>query len=199
MSKIKQTKSRGPRQTQIDCSRQWIVGAYSKLITTMPDEKITITAICSTAGVGRQTFYRHFSNKKDVFAYQMDHGYDLYCEQIRKLPRESVTIEILLVEAFDFWQQHQTVLNPLAQSKDLNHWFMEMFTRIWRRIASEFLPVSRSSQYDIEFQIAGITGVFLHWLERDMKESPEEIARFIVTLLDSHAVNRGASPHIAGR
>jgi AcrR family transcriptional regulator len=191
MKKSGQTNPRSPRQAQIDCSRQWIVGAYSQLITTMPDEKITISAICSTAGVGRQTFYRHFKNKKDVFTYQINHGYELYCEKLRKLPRESLTMEILLVEAFEFWQQHQTVLNPLAQSKDLNHWFMEMFARVWRRIAREFLPVSNYSQYDIEFQISGINGVFLHWLKRDMKESPADIAKMIVNLLDSHAFSRG--------
>ena len=189
MKKSGLTNPRSPRQAQIDSSRQWIVGAYSQLITTMPDEKITVSAICSTAGVGRQTFYRHFKSKKDVFTYQMNHGYDLYCEQLRKLPRESLTMEFLLVEAFEFWQQHQTVLNPLAQSKDLNYWFMEMFTRIWRKIASEFLPASMSSQYDIEFQIAGINGVFLHWLKRDMKESPAYIAKMIVNLLDSHTLN----------
>lgn len=182
---------RSPRQAQIDCSRECIVGAYSRLISTMPDEKITISAICSAAGVGRQTFYRHFRNKKDVFTYQMNRGYEIYSEQLRKLPRESLTMEVLLVQAFEFWKEHQTVLNPLAQSKDLSHWFMEMFTRIWRRIAKEFLPVSRSSQYDIEFQIAGINGVFLHWLKRDMKESPADIAKLIVNLLDSHAFNQG--------
>lgn len=191
MKKSGLTNPRSPRQAQIDSSRQWIVGAYSQLITTMPDEKITISAICSTAGVGRQTFYRHFKSKKDVFAYQMNHGYELYCEQLRKLPRESLTMEFLLVEAFEFWQQHQTVLNPLAQSKDLNYWFMEMFTRVWRRIAREFLPDSMPNQYDIEFQIAGINGVFLHWLKRDMQESPTYIAKLIVNLLDSHAVNHG--------
>lgn len=191
MPKVSQAKPRSPRQTQIDSSRQWIVGAYSKLIMTIPDDNITISAICSTAGVGRQTFYRHFSNKKDVFLYQMNHGYELYCEQLRKLPPESLTIDILLVEAFRFWQQHQTVLNSLVQSKDLNHWFMEMFTRIWRRIAREFFPASESNQYDIEFEIAGIAGVFLHWLKRDMKESPEDIAKYIVKLLNNHSVKQG--------
>ena len=191
MAQVTEPHHRSPRQAQIDCSRECIVGAYSQLISKMPDEKITISAICSTAGVGRQTFYRHFRNKKDVFTYQMNHGYEMYREQMLKIPRESLTMEVLLVEAFKFWKQHQTVLNPLAQSKDLNHWFMEMFARVWRRIAREFLPVSRSSQYDIEFQIAGINGVFLHWLTRDMKESPAEIAKLIVNLLDSHAFNRG--------
>jgi len=191
MPKGSLTKRRSPRQTQIDNSRQWIVGAYSKLISTMPDDKITISAICSTAGVGRQTFYRHFSNKKDVFIYQMNHGYEIYCERLRKLPRDSLTIYVLLVEAFGFWKQHQTVLNPLAQSKDLNHWFMEMFTRIWRKIAREFFPVSESRQYDVEFEIAGIAGVFLHWLKRDMQESPEDIANYIVKLLNDHSVRQG--------
>ena len=191
MPQVTESHHRSPRQAQIDCSRECIVGAYSQLIAKKSDEKITISAICSTAGVGRQTFYRHFRSKKDVFTYQMNHGYEMYREQILKMPRESLTMEVLLVEAFKFWKQHQTVLNPLAQSEDLSHWFMEMFARVWRRIAREFLPVSRSSQYDIEFQIAGINGVFLHWLKRDMKESPTEIAKLIVNLLDSHAFNRG--------
>jgi len=38
--------------------------------------------------------------------------------------------------------------------------------------------------------IAGINGVFLLWLKRDMKESPADIAKMIVNLLDSHAFNR---------
>jgi AcrR family transcriptional regulator len=167
------------------------VGAYSKLLSTMPDDKITISAICSAAGVGRQTFYRHFRNKKGVFTYQMDHGYDLYCEELRKYPPESLTIDVMLFEAFDFWKKHQAVLNPLAQSDELKFWFIERFTRIWRRIAREFLPASDSHQYDIEFQISGITGVFLHWLERDMKESPAEITDMIMTLLDDHDAKRG--------
>lgn len=120
----------------------------------------------------------------------MNHGYDLYCEQLKKFPRDSLTMEILLIEAFDFWKQHQTVLNPLAHSKDLNHWFTEMFTRTWRRIAMEYLPVSTSNQYDIEFQIGGITGIFLLWLKRDMKESPKAIAKLIVNLLDSYSIDQ---------
>ncbi len=191
MKKSGLTSSRNPRQAQINSSREWIVGAYAQMIATMPDEKITISAICSKAGVGRQTFYRHFKNKKDVFTYQMNHGYELFCIKLERLPPESLTMEILLIEAFEFWQQHQTVLNPLAQSSDLNQWFMEMFARVWRRIARDFLPDSNFCQYDIEFQIAGINGVFLLWLKRDMKESPAAIAKMIVSLLDSHAFSRG--------
>jgi hypothetical protein len=67
---------------------------------------------------------------------------------------------------------------------------MEMFIRIWRRIAGEFFPASESNQYDIEFEIAGIAGVFLHWLKRDMQESPEDIARYIVNLLNDHSVKQ---------
>jgi len=185
------TKSRSPRQTQIACSRQSIVGAYSKLISSMPDDKITISAICATAGVGRQTFYRHFNNKKSVLLYQMDAGYEIYREKIRALPPELWTLETILVEAFEFWQAYQAALNPLAQSKDLNSLFMENFRQIWRKIAGEFLPVSKSNQYDIEFEIAGIAGVFLHWLKRDMKESPREITRIIMALLDERAVKSG--------
>lgn len=156
----------------------------------MPDEKITISAICSTAGVGRQTFYRHFSNKRSVFTQRMYDGYILFAEQLRQLPPESLTLELILEEAFGFWKEHQTVLNQLARSKGLNQLLMENFSQIWRKLADEFLPVSESNQYDIEFEIAGIAGVFRHWLNREMKESPEEITRIIATLLNHQAVRR---------
>ena len=185
MPRISRARPRSPRQAQIDCSRESIVGAYSKLIATMPDEKITISAICSTAGVGRQTFYRHFSNKKSVFTQRMYDGYVLFTEQLRQLPRKSLTLELILEEAFGFWREHQTVLNPMARSREMNQLLMENFSHIWRKIAEEFLPVSESNQYDIEFEIAGIAGVFLHWLKRDMKESPKEITRIIATLLSA--------------
>jgi AcrR family transcriptional regulator len=190
MTKAAQAKSRSPRQAQIECSRECIVGAYSKLLASMPDEKITISAICSTAGVGRQTFYRHFKNKKNVFTKRMFDGYELFAEQLRELPRESLTLELILVEAFKFWQAHQTVLNRLAQSRDMNPLLMKNFSLIWRKIAGEFLPVSRAKQYDIEFEIAGIAGVFLHWLNRDMKESPEEVTKIIIALLNERALQR---------
>jgi AcrR family transcriptional regulator len=138
--------------------------------------------------VGRQTFYRHFSNKKSVFTQRMYDGYVLFAEQLRRLPRESLTLEFILEEAFRFWKERQTVLNQLARSRELNQLLMENFSHIWRKIAEEFLPVSESNQYDIEFEIAGIAGVFLHWLKRDMKESPEEITGIIATLLAGKAV-----------
>jgi len=106
------------------------------------------------------------------------------------LPRKSLTLDLILVRAFEFWREHHVVLNPLARSKDLNPLLMENFSQIWRKIAAEFLPGSKSNQYDIEFEIAGIAGVFLHWLKRDMKESPEEITGIIVSLLDEHTVQR---------
>lgn len=166
--------------------------AYSKLLAKTPDDRITVSAICSAAGVGRQTFYRHFRSKKDVFKYQMEHGYELYCEKLKSYPPDSLTIDILLYEAFDFWKRDQAVLNPLAQSDELKFWFIERFRRIWRRIARNFLPASDAHQYDIEFEISGITGVFLHWLERDMKESPAEITRLIMALLDERKISRTA-------
>jgi hypothetical protein len=67
---------------------------------------------------------------------------------------------------------------------------MKNFSLIWRKIAGEFLPVSRAKQYDIEFEIAGIAGVFLHWLNRDMKESPEEVTKIIIALLNERALQR---------
>ena len=151
----------------------------------MPDEKITICAICSAAGVGRQTFYRHFSNKKSVFTQRMYDGYVEFAEQLRALPPESLTLELILEKAFEFWKRHQTVLNPLARSRDMHQLLMENFSTIWRKIAREFLPVSESNEYDIEFEIAGIAGVFLHWLNRDMRESPAEITAIITALLDN--------------
>lgn len=43
--------------------------ALRNLLEEMPYGKITVLALCEKADISRKTFYSHFDNKEDVFAY----------------------------------------------------------------------------------------------------------------------------------
>ncbi len=53
-------------------SAEKIVAALFALMRDKPYETISVTEICTAAGVGRKTFYRNFDGKDGMIAYRLD-------------------------------------------------------------------------------------------------------------------------------
>lgn len=53
-------------------SAEKIVAALLALMRDKPYETVSVTEICSAAGVGRKTFYRNFDGKDGIIAYRLD-------------------------------------------------------------------------------------------------------------------------------
>ena len=170
------------RQAQVDRSCQQIAQSYMMLLEKYPDQKITISSICDYAGVARQTFYRHFDSKTDIIVYELDHMWEDFVDALPERGDKSITEYDLILQAFAAWKRYK-FLNVLVTSDDMRPRFMEMFSDRWRKVARWYLPPSKMDKYDTEFKIAGVSGVFLHWLKRGMIESPEEIAKIMYDLI----------------
>lgn len=170
------------RQAQVDRSCQQIAKSYAMLLERYPDQKITISAICDHAGVARQTFYRHFDSKMDIIMHVLEKMWEDFVALLPDRNDASVTEYDLFLQAFVAWQRY-TFLNSVVTSDDMRPKFMELFSERWRKVARWYLPPSKMDSYDTEFKIAGVAGVFLHWLHRDMAESPEEIATIMYNLI----------------
>ncbi|MDY4041099.1 MAG: TetR/AcrR family transcriptional regulator [Collinsella sp.] len=46
--------------------------AFTELLSRMPYEKISVAALCDEAMIRRTTFYKHFRDKDDFFAFYID-------------------------------------------------------------------------------------------------------------------------------
>ena len=170
------------RQAQVDRSCQQIAESYVMLLERYPDQKITISSICDHAEVARQTFYRHFDSKEDIIMHVLNKMWDDFVELLSATDRESITDYDLFLQAFVAWKRYK-FLNVMVTSDEMKPRFMKLFRDRWRRVARWYFPESKIDNYDIEFKIAGVSGVFLHWLNRDMAESPEEIATIMYNLI----------------
>ena len=51
--------------------REHITATLLKLIRSQPLAQITVSALCSEAGVGRASFYRNYESKEDVLTAHM--------------------------------------------------------------------------------------------------------------------------------
>ena len=84
------TKSR--KASQIKRTKCWIEDALIQLIKTGRFEDISITELCAKAGVGRPTFYRHFSGKTDVLQSRIHRQFEDFLAEAEELSSNEVTI-----------------------------------------------------------------------------------------------------------
>lgn len=63
---------------------------------------LNITTLCAQAGIGRRTFYRHFSSVDEVFQCCIASLFSEYRHTIR--PLKNYNIEQIAKEFFGFWE-----------------------------------------------------------------------------------------------
>lgn len=74
---------------------------------------LNITTLCAQAGIGRRTFYRHFSSVDEVFQCCIASLFSEYRHTIR--PLKNYEIEQIAKEFFGFWETKKRELRLLGR------------------------------------------------------------------------------------
>ncbi|MEG0072693.1 MAG: TetR/AcrR family transcriptional regulator C-terminal domain-containing protein [Raoultibacter sp.] len=156
---------------------------FIDLLEEKPVSKITVKELCEKVGVNRATFYAHYH---DIYA--------LYEEIERELAQNimhslSTTLPRDLLSAFsneicaivvENERSCQAIFGeygdpdfPLRVVETLR----ESSLSLWRDERPDLSEVELNRFYT--FMSNGCLAVIRSWVQNDMKESPEEIARFI--------------------
>lgn len=167
------------KQTQIDNTKQWVLQAYINLLSKRADSDITISAICLEAGVGRQTFYRHFHSKECLVLAAMDGIYDLTCERLQRIDVSKAVDRQVFEIVFQTWSEYPS-MTVLINSEVFNKLYL-MEVRKLRHYAQQNLGFKRiDNPYAQQFREGGINQVFILWLNNGMKEPPAQMATILV-------------------
>ncbi|MCP4750708.1 MAG: TetR/AcrR family transcriptional regulator [Proteobacteria bacterium] len=163
---------------QVARSRGWIWEALLRLMEKKNFSEITITEICGTAGVGRQTFYRRFAGKEDIIKYELDRSFERFLTNLFDLHGSSPTPKEITVEGFNHWRKNERVHRLLIKHnmdsiilKSLEQHFL--FFKENHMIQSDWGP------YLPEFALGGVFMVLLTWTKSGMRESSEEMGRIV--------------------
>lgn len=158
-------------------------------------DSITINELCDRAMIRRATFYTHFSDKYDFFAFfvrQIQNKFhDDYKQQVayEKSSGSSYLI-YMLRETFEFLNAHKKIVEKTLTSNALSTIVEilsdEIYNNMLTNYDTEILPESlkdSSPEILISFYTGGIVNILKYWLHHKNKfteeELLEEVQRFL--------------------
>ncbi|HZU22945.1 MAG TPA: TetR/AcrR family transcriptional regulator [Terriglobales bacterium] len=162
-------------------TRDRLGDALIALLKERPFRSITVQQVLERAGVGRATFYTHYRNKNDLLLSDLEEFLEGLASYLSR--RKEKSDRIMPVREFC---EHLLSARPVQQAfRDSGHWqdFWELaqdaFARgIERRLAE--LPRARTMaparrRTHAQGHAGTLLGLLRFWLNRGMKESPEEM------------------------
>ena len=141
---------------------------FLELLQETPIEKISLQNVADKAGVGRVTFYRHFSSKQELIEYKLQALWDRYNNEHRL----AELTEGLLEEKwfFDFFYENRALLQQLYEQG------MFLYTHDFMiKIFSPSIDIPEDTRFAVSFLTYGLLGIITAWAADGFKESTDEM------------------------
>ncbi|MDD6221405.1 MAG: TetR/AcrR family transcriptional regulator [Lachnospiraceae bacterium] len=160
----------------------------STLVSLMEEKdfrKITVSALTKEAGVGRASFYRHFTDTSDVIRQYLDHLTCTWRDVYDNTP-ESEQMRLMLTH-FYAHKKFYLALYRAGLSDMLRVEIQDAF-----KLSAE---MDNCTAYLIGWFTGAAFGWIDEWIRRGMQETPEQMIRFLETFLIRKASqNTGFKP-----
>ena len=151
-----------------------ITDALLGLLRSKPIEEVSISELCSAAGVGRASFYRNFASKEavlqrqdEVLLRQWQKDYDAAKAQDEAAGREPVN---LMVSLLLFYKEHRDFYTLVYRND--SRILLDTILKVCGLAPEDANAVA----YAKAFIAYGIYGAVSEWIGRGMTESAEELA-----------------------
>lgn len=174
---------------RVRLTKMMVRDSFLDLMQEKPVSKITVKELCDKAGVNRATFYSHYT---DIYALYEEIEHDL-AQTIMASLRS--TVDGGSLEEFS-----KDICTILAQNEKLCMAFfgefsdpemllriVDMFREGSTAMWSSARPEVPRSELDrlYTFMANGCLAIIRSWVQSGMRESSEDIARFIEKMADS--------------
>jgi len=165
-------------------SKEWLLDALLQLMSEKNYNDITIKELTKRADLDRKTFYRHFNNKDELLMLPLAEAFEQYVIGVQKLPDSKTTKDILVVY-FQICLKYMDYL-MLLHANDLLLNVLTKFQEylpILSDIFSNDTKIHKRTSYETFFQVGGFWNVTRQWIIDGAKETPEEMAEIISSMI----------------
>ena len=162
-------------------------------------EAVTVNDLCARADVTRGTFYNHFKDKEGLLQSIEDEvmaGLSGFQAQMSALSLGEVAAYLMadkplpfLVELFDYLRSESAFLHAVMGPGGDIRFAPRLRDSVCTCMVTSILHERYRSNptpfvdYYVSFYASAYLGIISRWIDRDMKESSEDMARIAVRLL----------------
>ena len=168
-------------------TKEYILQAYKNLLEKNHYDSITVCDICEKAGVSRMSFYRNFESKEDLTLK----SFEMISQEIKsRLDKvENLNHYLVIKEFFEVFKSFDKIINSFNKSEFSNN-FSTLITQKLKNATPNDI-INKTSKYIPIFFLSAISTVLIEWLRNGTKETPDEMARLLCSLInienfDSH-------------
>ena len=168
-----------------ELTKKALAAAAAEILRKKSLDKITIKEITDACGLTRNTFYYHFEDLYDLLGWMLIKEAD---EILTRFSEEEQWEEGFL-EGLSFLYENKKMIYHIYKTinrGDLDKYLNkvgEVYALRLVNIQAEGLGFSREAvKTAANFYINAFVGTVLRWIENDMKESPEALAKLCDTM-----------------
>lgn len=166
--------------------------ALTSLLREKSLQNITVKEIADRADINRGTFYTYYHDVYDIVEQLKNEMFEQLCEVAEHATPADIMNNPLdiLTKAFEFFaEQSDMFIVMFGENCDtqfvnkLMDVCMEKCINTWRELWH--VQYSHVFEYCSSYFIWGCIGILRSWLDGGMKETPEEMAALITTMVTS--------------
>lgn len=167
-------------------TRQAILKAMVILLKTESFDDITTIKLAKMAGISRSSFYTHYKDKYEMIDYYQQtffHKLEYIFE------KEYQNKEQAFLEVFEFLQREQLLSSLLSANgtKEIQTFIINKVRLLINTDLQDKFRTEELSQTEKEYRSIYLAhaffGVCQSWIAKGKKESPQEMARFVLKML----------------
>lgn len=165
-------------------TRMIIEQSFLELLTQKSVSKITVTELCEKAQINRATFYKYYLDVPDLLEKIEE---DLFDKIRASFDEKEIKFRPFLVKMMHYTRENQERFIALGgdngDSGLMTKTFMVCYERAYPLLAQNLHTLKESEKQMLyQFLSHGAGAVLTWWVKNGMKESPEDVAQFILSV-----------------
>lgn len=168
--------------------KECMADALLLLMRQEPFPKITICEIVQAAGVHRSTWFRHFRTKNEALTFKLVQLWNRWADEHGM--QEPLRYTLSIADSFFAFSYSIRDTLTLLYRSELCPCIYDAFYQI---MVPQF-GSGASGHYEARFYAYGLFGFLDEWINRDFRESPEQLAALFKKMTGTEAPSDSA-PH----
>lgn len=169
---------------RVTLTKKLLKDALLRLLENEPISKISVTRLCAEAGVNRATFYRHYSQPRDVI---VDIRYDLFhkVSALMSQRRAGGDPRQWVEDMCRYFYDHAQLLKILFTCRT-DEEFVDFINQLYRTYSQQIRQAGYWTELDDqELKLStyclagGVYYVLRQWINEPIDKTPQQVAQIL--------------------